>query len=86
MLHIDHFVSGLLYWVRVFIPGKKEGCASSWSLVSKIRRLLQSDWEVKIYHVYREANKCADVLANMGCDLAGTEVILMNLRFKYNSI
>jgi hypothetical protein len=26
------------------------------------------DWEVKICHSYREANACADALANLGCD------------------
>ncbi|PNX87169.1 ethylene responsive transcription factor 1b [Trifolium pratense] len=27
------------------------------------------DWNVKVMHEYREANKCADALANMGCEL-----------------
>lgn len=48
------------------ILGKGTGSASGWSLVKKIRRLLQSNQEVKILHVYREANKCAYVRANMG--------------------
>jgi hypothetical protein len=39
------------------------------SLVMRIRRLLELDWEVVIKHTYREANKCAGVLANIGCTL-----------------
>ncbi|MCI09825.1 putative non-LTR retroelement reverse transcriptase, partial [Trifolium medium] len=39
------------------------------SLVKRIRRLLELDWDVKIAHAYRESNKCADVLANIGCTL-----------------
>jgi ribonuclease HI len=39
------------------------------SLVMRIRKLLELDWEVVIDHVYREANKCADMLANIGCTL-----------------
>lgn len=30
---------------------------------------------MRIYHVYKEANKCADVLANLGCDLAESMMI-----------
>ncbi|KAK2362266.1 heat shock 70 kDa protein [Trifolium repens] len=37
------------------------------ALVMRIRRLFELDWEVVINHSYREANKCADVLANIGC-------------------
>jgi hypothetical protein len=38
-------------------------------LVNSIRRVLDDRWEVKIYHSYCEANKCADALANMSCIL-----------------
>jgi hypothetical protein len=44
-------------------------------LMQHIRRILQMDYEVRVYHVYRrvyhvyrEANGCADALTNMGCD------------------
>jgi hypothetical protein len=30
--------------------------------------LLALDWEIKMCHSYREANVCADALANMGCE------------------
>jgi hypothetical protein len=30
-------------------------------------RILELDWEVEVSHTYREANRCADVLANIGC-------------------
>jgi ribonuclease HI len=39
------------------------------SLVMRIRCLLELDWEVVINHTYREANKCADILANIGCTM-----------------
>jgi 3-mercaptopyruvate sulfurtransferase SseA len=36
---------------------------------NQIRRLMDLDWEVVVKHSYREANKCADMLANIGCTL-----------------
>jgi hypothetical protein len=33
--------------------------------VKRIRSLLNEPWEIRIIHVFREANRCADVLANM---------------------
>jgi ribonuclease HI len=44
--------------------GSMMGCA----LLRRIRSLLDGPWEVKIIHVYREANRCADMLANMGSE------------------
>jgi hypothetical protein len=35
----------------------------------RIRCLLELDWEVVINHTYREANKYADILANIECTL-----------------
>ena len=35
-------------------------------LIMDIRRILSLDWEVKIQHVYREGNRAADRLANLG--------------------
>ncbi|CAJ2679356.1 unnamed protein product [Trifolium pratense] len=40
------------------------------ALVKQIWRLLDMNWEVEVSHTYREANKCADALANLGCSLA----------------
>lgn len=31
------------------------------------------DWQVKVKHIYREVNKRADLLANIGCDLNVSE-------------
>jgi hypothetical protein len=39
------------------------------SLIKNIGRLLEQGWEVKITHSYREANACADALANIGSSL-----------------
>jgi ribonuclease HI len=44
------------------------GSVVGWRLVQEIRRLMALDWEIKVCHSYREANVCADALANMGCD------------------
>jgi hypothetical protein len=32
------------------------------------RDLLNGSWEIKIIHIYREVNRCADMLANMGSE------------------
>jgi hypothetical protein len=39
------------------------------AIVKQIWRLLDMDWLVEIAHIYREANKCVDALANIGCSL-----------------
>jgi ribonuclease HI len=39
------------------------------ALINQIRRLMDLDWEVVVKHSYRETNKCADVLVNIGCTL-----------------
>jgi ribonuclease HI len=48
----------------------KSGCTMSYggsTLLKRIWKLLEKDWKVEISHVYREANNCADALANIGC-------------------
>jgi ribonuclease HI len=48
----------------------KSGCSKSpkgSSLIKRICQLLAKDWSVDITHIYREANKCADAMANLGC-------------------
>ncbi|KAK2365828.1 heat shock 70 kDa protein [Trifolium repens] len=40
-----------------------------YSLLQRIRNLLSMDWTVEMKHTYREANKCADGMANLGCTL-----------------
>jgi ribonuclease HI len=39
------------------------------ALIKQIWKLLDMDWNIEIFHTYREANKCADALANLGCSL-----------------
>lgn len=34
-----------------------------------IRRILHEDWEVTFHHIFREANRCVDAFANLGCEL-----------------
>ncbi|KAK2381929.1 Polynucleotidyl transferase, ribonuclease H superfamily protein [Trifolium repens] len=47
------------------------------SLLKSIRRLLELEWVVNFNHSYREANRCADALANLGCSL-DNEIIFFN--------
>jgi ribonuclease HI len=37
------------------------------SLVDRIRRFIELEWKVVVHHSYREANSCADALADHGC-------------------
>ena len=46
------------------------------ALLNDCRYLLRQFNQVRINHVYREANRCADHLAKGGCTLIGTFVIL----------
>ncbi|PNX90804.1 ethylene responsive transcription factor 1b [Trifolium pratense] len=57
---------------QAVVQAIKSNCSNSLvggSLLKQIWRLLEIDWEVEVSHVYREANKCADALANIGCSL-----------------
>ncbi|CAN1841559.1 Putative ribonuclease H protein At1g65750 [Linum perenne] len=52
------------------------------SLVTLFQRLREREWEVRLYHVYREANYLVDALANHGHGLApGTRRIDINSDF-----
>jgi hypothetical protein len=54
--------------VQVIESGRTRGTIE-YALLKKIRWFLAFEWEVKISHVYRESNRCADALANIGCPL-----------------
>jgi ribonuclease HI len=48
----------------------KKGCSENFagcSLLHRIRQLMKKAWHVDVFHIYREANMCADALANLGC-------------------
>jgi ribonuclease HI len=47
---------------------RKNGSVLGCALMKKIIKLLDGPWELQINHVYREANRCADILANMGSE------------------
>jgi ribonuclease HI len=38
-------------------------------IMKHIWRMMDRDWEVEVSHIYREANKWADTLAKVGCNL-----------------
>jgi hypothetical protein len=42
---------------------------SGYAIVKKIRSYLVMNWNVEVLNEYREANKCVDALANIGCDI-----------------
>ncbi|GAU27609.1 hypothetical protein TSUD_271500 [Trifolium subterraneum] len=45
---------------------KGRGSPQGRALTSRIRQLLDLEWEVVVKHSYREANKCPNMLANIG--------------------
>ncbi|MCH81999.1 putative non-LTR retroelement reverse transcriptase, partial [Trifolium medium] len=63
--------------VHVLLKGGS-GSPGGRALVWKIRRLMELDWEVVMHHAYRESNKCADALANLGCDMESTSFVYEN--------
>jgi ribonuclease HI len=62
-LHVDSMV------VVQVLNSNGRGSLRGRALVEKIRRLLSLDWEIVVHHSYREANQCADALANYGCNI-----------------
>ena len=48
------------------LQGKSNSPCLHLSLIQEVRRLILQQWTVKITHVWREANRCADALANVG--------------------
>lgn len=55
--------------VQFILEGVQPGHPCS-TLVKFIQQLIAQDWEVRVLHVFREANRCADQLANHGQMLA----------------
>jgi ribonuclease HI len=43
-------------------------------VLKQIWKLLDLDWEVDISHSFREANKCADALASVGCSVSNNSI------------
>jgi hypothetical protein len=40
-------------------------------------RLLELNWDIRIIRTYREANACADALANYACEEGSTLIIFL---------
>lgn len=55
--------------------GKKQGSMHGRILVSRIRALLDLEWQVRVCHIYREANAVADGQASLGCTHGGDLII-----------
>lgn len=49
------------------INSRSQGSLEGWRLLNKIHSLVSEDWDIVVYHNYREANICADALATLGC-------------------
>jgi hypothetical protein len=77
-LHIDSLV------VARNITDNKSSSIIGKSLVERIRRLLELDWEVVVRHSYREANFCADALANHGCLMENDSVFFAACPSKFS--
>jgi ribonuclease HI len=51
------------------IKNGDEGNAMGYRLVQRIRQMLELNWEINISHSHREANRCADGLAELAFTL-----------------
>ncbi|CAJ2646335.1 unnamed protein product [Trifolium pratense] len=64
---VELHVNSLVVVQALTDDSKGSPCGSA--IIQKIRKLLGSDWEVRVHHAYRETNKCADALASIGCSM-----------------
>lgn len=46
------------------LKGDRQGCLEGWTIVGAIRKMVSGLEQVKISHIYREANQCADLHVN----------------------
>ncbi|CAN1142663.1 Putative ribonuclease H protein At1g65750 [Linum perenne] len=51
------------------IQGKNEEDSRHWQTIRSIHNWLAKEWEVRVSHVFREANRVADLLAHHGHNL-----------------
>ena len=51
------------------IQRKEKMINAHYCLVKDINKLLDRRWEVKIAHIYREGNRCADTISNYALSL-----------------
>ncbi|GAU11948.1 hypothetical protein TSUD_195720 [Trifolium subterraneum] len=79
-----HPVMYILQRTSEYHKARVSSSSMGYSLLKSIRSLLDEEWEVKISHSFREAKKCVDTLANMGCTLdcniVFSESCLSNIR------
>lgn len=57
------------------IQGQNRGIIVGSRLVRCIKKLMNENWLVKVNHVYREANKSANFLANLRCEIRMSQEI-----------
>lgn len=50
------------------ITRNEDGNSAGYMLLKNICDLIGMDWEVWVTHIYREGNRSADILANLGCN------------------
>jgi hypothetical protein len=56
------------------LSGEESGISEGWNVLKHIRRLLQMEWDVKACHIYREANRYVDTLAQIYCELVSSVI------------
>lgn len=56
-----------------------EGNTNGWRLVTMIKTLYDSTWDVNFDHVYRTTNMCTEAVSNMGCARDLTMEVYNNL-------
>lgn len=54
--------------VAGIIQGRNSASAAGWGLIQRLKMLLLAFKEIKVRHIFREANMCADILAGLGCN------------------
>jgi hypothetical protein len=46
-----------------------DSSTEGWNILRRIKEILTLDCDTKIIYVYKEANKCVDIIANISCQL-----------------
>lgn len=64
--HVELQVDSMV--VVNILQGRESATAAGRCLIEKIRQIMQRFTNIRVRHVYREANICADILAGLGCD------------------
>jgi hypothetical protein len=56
------------------LSNEESGISEGWNVLKHIRSWLQIEWDVKVCHTYREANRYADAFAHIWCELGSSMI------------